>query len=178
MLEIEVKIKVGDIKPLREKLLSLGARVVRERYQEENILYDFPSKSLLQKREALRLRVIRRKAYLTFKGAPQKSRSFKIREEFESEIKNSRHLRKILKAVGMQPAFEYRKHRMLLRKDRVLISLDETSVGDFIELEGKRGDIIKLARSLGYARKDFITLSYVELIRRSAENMRKPDGGG
>ncbi len=48
----------------------------------------------------------------------------------------------------------------------------------FIELEGKRGDIIKLARSLGYSRKDFITRDYVELIREFEENLRKAGGSG
>ena len=86
MTEIEVKIRIEDVKAVREKLLGLGAVVARERHLEENVLFDFDPPSLHPARRALRLRMAGRRATLTFKGEPRKSRSFKVREEFETQV--------------------------------------------------------------------------------------------
>ncbi len=56
MVEIEVKIRINDIPALREKILTLGAKMEKERFFEENTLYDFRSKDLEKKQQALRLR--------------------------------------------------------------------------------------------------------------------------
>ncbi len=170
MIEIEVKIRIENLKETRQKLLDLGCLVDRDFYREWNVLYDFADSRLEKARQALRLRRIGRKAFLTFKGQPLKSRSFKIREEYESEVKNFRHIKKILQKLGLRPVFEYRKKRMLLRKDRVKICLDETEAGNFIELEGKRSDLVRLAARLGYSRKDFIKLDYVQMIKEKRQS--------
>ena len=168
MLEIEVKLRVGDAAEARRKLLALGARLVRERALEENILFDVPGGGLAAKGQALRLRIVGRKAFLTFKGAPRKSRSFKVREEFETEVRNGKSMKRILAALGFREAFAYRKHRTWLRTNRLAVTLDETAVGIFIELEGERHEITRFARSLGYKRTEFITRSYVAMIVEAA----------
>ncbi|MDD8019889.1 MAG: class IV adenylate cyclase [Acidobacteriota bacterium] len=164
MIEIEVKIRVPDLKTARQKLLELGGQVVRDFYREWNAFYDFQDGRLTSRQEALRLRQAGKKAFITYKGRPQKSRSFKIREELESEIKNIKDFKKILKKLGLRPVFEYRKKRMLLRFERVKVTLDESEAGCFLELEGKRSDIVRLAQKLGYSRQDFIKLDYVQMI--------------
>lgn len=168
MVEIEVKIRIIDIKNIGEKILQLGAKLEKERFYEENTLYDFPSKILYKKRQALRLRKMNKKSFLTFKGPPQKSRKFKIREEYETEVKNEKQLRKILKSLGFIPVFNYGKHRTVYRKKILKISLDETSIGNFIELEGKRGEIVKFATALGVSKKEFIKQDYIQLIRKES----------
>jgi adenylate cyclase class 2 len=169
MIETEVKIRVRDVKAVRDKLLALGAVPARGRVLEENVLYDFPDGRLEAGRRALRLRKWGKRATLTFKGSPQKSRSFKVREEFETAVANAGQLRKVLKALGFRPAFSYRKHRTQFRRGRLTICLDETTAGDFLELEGKRHEIARFARSLGYTRADFIQSDYVALIRQERE---------
>ncbi len=164
MVEIEVKIRIDDPAAAREKILALGAAVHRERHREENTLYESPGGDLRKRGQALRVRVSGRKALLTFKGTTRKSRSFKVREEFETEVKKPRELARILKALGLGPAFTYAKHRTLFKKRRLTICLDETRVGAFIELEGERHEIVKFARSLGFSRKDFLTSSYADLL--------------
>jgi len=131
---------------------------------EDNSLYDFRDGRLRTARQAIRLRKSGKRATLTFKGAPQKSRSFKVREEFETGVSDAGQLRKVLKAIGLVPSFSYRKHRTVLRQGRLVICLDETPVGDFLELEGKRHEITRFARRLGFGRADFIRADYVELI--------------
>ncbi len=169
MVEIEVKIRIDNIKNLREKILKLGAKLEKERFYEENTLYDFPSKPLYKKRQALRLRRMNKKSFLTFKGPPQKSRKFKIREEYETEVKNEKQLRKILKSLGFMPIFNYEKHRTVYRKKNLKISLDEMSIGNFIELEGQREEIVKFAEALGVSKKEFIKLDYIQLIKKESE---------
>jgi len=169
MTEVEVKVRVADLKAVREKLLALGAVVSRERHAEANALYDFVGGELRSRRQALRVREAGKRASLTFKGEPRKSRSFKVREEFETQVRDPKALRKILRALGLKETFTYAKRRTVLRKGRLTIALDETAVGDFVELEGERHEIVRLARSLGFKRADFITSSYVELIGRAGE---------
>lgn len=168
MVEIEVKIRVDEIKNLAEKILELGAKLEKERFFEENTLFDFPSKTLYKKRQALRLRRMNKKSFLTFKGPPKKSRKFKIREEYESEVKNEKQLRKILKSLGFIPVFNYEKHRTVYRKKGLKISLDETSIGNFVELEGEREKIVKFANALGVSKKEFIKLDYIQLIKKES----------
>ncbi|MFB0565815.1 MAG: class IV adenylate cyclase [Candidatus Aminicenantaceae bacterium] len=169
MLEIEVKIRVKDLNPYREKLLNLGAILVSERFYEENILYDFPSQTLYKKRQALRVRKIGKKAFLTFKGAPQKSRKFKIRKEYETEIKNQKQVRKILKYMGLVPVFDYQKYRTVFKKGNLKICLDETPVGNFIEMEGERNEIVRFAQALDFSKDEYIKLDYIELIKKERE---------
>ncbi|MBM3305198.1 MAG: class IV adenylate cyclase [Candidatus Aminicenantes bacterium] len=168
MTEIEVKIRIEDPRAMRVKLLGLGAVLARERHLETNVLYDFPDGALRRGRRALRLRATGKRATLTFKGAPQGSRSFKVREEFETQVHDPRQARKILEALGLRPAFTYRKHRTVFRKGRLAVCLDETSAGVFLELEGKRHEIVRFARALGYGRADFLKTDYVELIGQAA----------
>lgn len=172
MTEIEVKIRIGDVRAVRDKLLALGAVLARDRAIEDSVLYDFPSGALAAGRRALRLRRSGRRTTLTFKGSPRKSRSFKVREEFETGATDAGQLRKILKALGLQPTVSYSKHRTQFRRGRLNICLDETSAGAFLELEGERHEIVRFAGSLGFGRADFIRADYVEIL--GLDKKRKP----
>ncbi len=167
MIETEVKIRIKDIDSAVKRIIQQGASLEKERYLEENTLYDFSAQLLYKKRQALRLRRINKKTFLAFKGAPQKSRKFKIREEYETEVKNEREFKKILKSVGLSPTFQYKKYRRAFRKKRLKICLDETPAGNFLELEGKREDIVKTAKALGFSKKEFIKSDYIQLIKEA-----------
>lgn len=164
MTEIEVKIRIENKDKIVEKILDLGAELVKDRYWEENILYDYPSKILQREKRALRLRIENKKAYLTFKGPPQKSRKFKIRKEYETEVKNAKQTKKILRELGFTPAFSYDKYRTIYRIKKLKICLDETKIGNFIELEGEQTQIVRGAKSLGFDKKGFIKQDYVQLL--------------
>jgi predicted adenylyl cyclase CyaB len=169
MVEIEVKIRINDISAIGEKILNLGTSVEKQRFLEENTLYDFRSKELERKQQALRLRKINKKILLTFKGPPQKSRRFKIREEYETEVRNEKQLKKILKSLGLQPAFSYQKFRTIYRKKNLKVCLDETHIGNFMELEGERNEIVKFAKALGLSKNKFIKLDYIQLMKKEGE---------
>ncbi len=168
MVEIEVKIKINAVSPIKEKIINSGAKLEKDRYYEENTLFDFPDHSLLKKSEALRLRTINKKYYLTYKGAPQRSRKFKIRKEYETEIKNGKQFKKILKSLNLVPVFQYNKHRTVYKSKNLKIFLDELSIGNFLELEGNQSDIVRFAKSLNLSKKDFIKTDYIQLLKKNS----------
>jgi len=167
MIETEMKVRVADLAALRTRLLAMGAVVAQERHREENILYDFRDKRLTGKREALRVRRIGRKTFLTFKGAPEKSRRFKIRTEYETEARNGRQLIRILQALDLAETVRYEKFRTVLRQGNLKICLDETKAGNFAEFEGEREKIVRIARTLDMPQADWIRKSYLTLLREA-----------
>ena len=165
MLEIEIKIKIDDLQSTKNKILTSGASLYRDRHFEKNSLYDFPKRDLYSKNQALRLRKINKKTFLTFKGTEKKSRKFKIREEYETEIKNERQIIKILKSLGLKTIFSYEKYRTVFLYKKLKICLDELSIGNYLELEGQQSDIVRFARLLGYSKKDFIKSDYIQMLK-------------
>ena len=164
MLEIEIKVRVADLAALRRTLLERGAALVRERHREDNVLYDTRSGTLKSARRALRLRTAGSRTVLTLKGAPLASRRFKIRPEYETVVRDAGSTRKILRALGLSPAFRYAKQRTELRLGRVKICLDELAAGTFVELEGERQHIVKLARQLDFSPRHWIRQDYIEIL--------------
>lgn len=173
MVEIEIKIRVDDINSFKEKILNQDARLEKERYSEENTLFDFLTQALTKKRQALRLRIADKKNFLTFKGPPEKSRKFKIRTEYETEVKNEKQTKKILKSLGFMPVFTYTKFRTVYRKKHLKICLDETPIGNFLELEGERNEIVKFTKALGISKKEFIKLDYIQLMKKAKRGNSK-----
>lgn len=165
MLEIEIKIKIDDLQSTKNKILTSGASLYRDRHFEKNSLYDFPKRDLYSKNQALRLRKINNKIFLTFKGTEKKSRKFKIRDEYETEIKNERQIIKILKSLGLKTVFSYEKYRTVFLYKKLKICLDELSIGNYLELEGQQSDIVRFARLLGYSKKDFIKSDYIQMLK-------------
>ncbi len=169
MVEIEVKVRVKDAAAMRQAILQSGALLDRERYPEENTLFDLPPRVLTAKKCALRLRRSGRKIFLTFKGAPQKSRRFKVREEHETEVRNEKALRRILHGLGFVEVFRYEKSRTTFRRGRLRIALDETAAGVFCEFEGERSDIARFARTLGFSSAEMIKQDYVEILQQQGK---------
>jgi len=166
--EVEIKIRIPGVDATAAKLRELGAVPVKPRHAEDNILYDFPSGDLRRRREALRVRVVGKKCFLTFKGQPQRSRRFKVREEHQTEVRSAAALGRILKSLGLRTAARYGKFRTVFRLGHLTVCLDELSCGAFLELEGKRSDIVKAARALGFGPADFIRADYLELLAEAA----------
>ncbi len=137
-LEIEIKLRVTDVRALRRRLMQLRARVVTARTYESNTLYDTPKKDLARRGQLIRIRteqpssttarknrMLPPKALLTYKGPPPKSgmtirqanderRSksrYKVREEIEIAVSDGEQMRRILGALGLCPLFRYEKFR-------------------------------------------------------------------
>ena len=125
---------------------------------------------------------------LTYKGAALPEGPFKSREEIETGIADGPAMLEILGRLGMRVWFRYQKYREEWRVESeaegLLVSIDETPVGSFAELEGAEGAIRRLAGALGHGEHDFIRDSYYTLHVRacaergeSAGHMLFPAGG-
>lgn len=177
MNEQEIKLRVRDLNEMREKLHKLGAIVHKARHFEENSLLDTSDQSLRKNRNALRVRIVHNKGLLTFKGPADTSAGIKSREEIECPVSDSQKLLQILARLGYAPIFRYEKYRTVYHITGVKMDfcLDETPIGNFLELEGEPAGIHDFAGKLGYTTEDYITLSYAALyFQWAAENGIQP----
>jgi len=58
----------------------------------------------------------------------------------------------------------------------LLVELDETPVGNFVELEGPAEAIDKAAEALGYTRKDYLVKNYLALYAEDCRRRGVPPG--
>jgi adenylate cyclase class IV len=66
--ETEIKLRLASVEAARDSLRRIGARRVRERHFEDNVLFDDARGSLRASGTVLRLRRTPHGAVLTFKG--------------------------------------------------------------------------------------------------------------
>jgi adenylate cyclase class 2 len=162
--EIEIKLKMDASRTrIAARLRSMGATLYRARHFEDNQILDYPSGKLHRSGSLLRIRRIGRGATLTYKGPRHIVRGAKSRVEMETEVSEGATLLKVLERIGLRQVFRYQKHRTVYRCESVLIALDETPVGNYIEVEGSPAGIVRIARRLGFRREDFDSRSYYEL---------------
>jgi adenylate cyclase class 2 len=163
------------------------------RVHELNVIFDTPEGGLAKHGQLLRIRTEtpeakseRRKpgtgerALLTFKRPPGERasasggageyRRHKVREEMEVEIGDPSVLTDIFEGLGMRGWFRYEKYRTTFRLPAsrkwakgLLIELDETPIGTFVELEGPPAAIDRAAEELGYSRRDYVLKNYLVL---------------
>lgn len=168
--EIEVKLKVFAPTALKRRLKELGFAVAHRRHYEGNDVFDFSDLRLRRACALLRLRTEGRRHIVTFKGTPRPSARYKVRREIEAEVEDGALLRNIFEALGLRRVFRYEKYRTAYAaKSRgktagsPALLYDETPIGNYLELEGPKKWIDKVARQLGYSQKDYITASYATL---------------
>src|SRR6266436_9715092 len=163
------------------------------RVHEWNVIFDTPEGGLAKHGQLLRIRTetpaseskqskpaSRLRTLLTFKrpfmdgssfsGSSQGNHRHKVREEFELEVTDASVLTKIFEGLGMRGWFRYEKYRTAFRLPAasawakgLLIELDETPIGTFVELEGPPQAIDQAAQELGFAQRDYIVRNYLAL---------------
>ena len=100
----------------------------------------------------------------------QENGRHKVREEIELEVADATILAAVFEGLGLRGWFRYEKHRTTFRlptaarwaKD-LLIELDETPIGTFVELEGPPAAIDRAAHELGFSPQDYILQNYLAL---------------
>ncbi len=171
--EIEIKLEVRNPRVLKRRVAELGFHPVKARHFESNYMFDFPDLRLRKARCLLRLRFVDRHGILTLKGVPLRTSRYKVRPEFEAVIKDGQRLRDILESLGLRETFRYEKYRTVYaarrkskKTESPVLVYDETPIGNYVELEGSKRWIDKVARQLGYGREDYIPASYGKLYRQ------------
>jgi len=170
--EVEIKLPVSDITALLRSLRHLRA-VSRGRVFERNALYDTPLSDFRRRGRLLRLRIETpapfwgarggsRRALLTAKAPVPSSATSRYKQRLEREmaVVPRRRWTEILRSLGLRPTFRYEKYRTAFRLPGLNLDLDETPVGNFLELEGAPSAIDRVARTLGFSPRDYIRGTY------------------
>lgn len=165
LIETEVKIAVGPPDSIRDLLSSHGFRQCVPRQFEANTLYDTPDARLRQDSMLLRIREVGGHCILTWKG-PCHPSAHKSRPELETSAESASKLGRIFTEIGFQPTFRYEKFRTEYKNSSDapgVVTLDETPIGNFLELEGPGDWIDTTANALGFTPQDYILESYGRL---------------
>ena len=164
-VETEIKIPVGDLDVVREALARERATAVHPRAREVNLLLDTDDGRLQGAGTVLRLRRYGRRHILTFKGPAVYRGPVKERPEYEVEIEDAEMMLEILDQLGLQVVARYEKDREMWLVDEILVVLDHTPMGDFVEVEGPRERLPAAVRSLGLDPSTAVRDSYPSLWR-------------
>ncbi len=163
--EVEVKIPLADRAGVQKRLDAAGFKVSVPRQFESNALYDTNDQSLRQKGMLFRLRELGDEAVLTWKGLGQPG-VHKSRPELETSVGSAETFRRILEQLGYALQFRYEKYRVEYVdgiNQKGVVTVDETPIGDFLEIEGPAEWIDSTAVGLGFSEKDYIVDSYGKL---------------
>jgi adenylate cyclase, class 2 len=91
----------------------------------------------------------------------------KVREEIETAVDEPERLIELFERLGYHRSFRYQKYRtdycVALDGRELKVVLDETPMGDFIEIEGDESSVLKALDGAGFSANDIIRESYPEL---------------
>ena len=190
--EIEIKLRIGDLREILGRLSELGV-VPHGRVLEQNTLFDTRDSSFWRRGRLLRLRTQTpapgngsrggpRTTILTAKAPPSRGRlsslkKMRYKERLESELTVGTRVRwpRALGELGFRAGFRYEKYRTSFRLGALHLDLDETPVGVFLELEGAPSAIRRTALALGFAPEEHIRATYWDLYAADCRRFkRKP----
>lgn len=158
-IEREVKLRFGSADEARDAVLATGAVPLLGRRLQDDALFDTADDDLKVRRSALRLRRDNGKARLTFKG-PVQPDAMKVREELETVVADGDVVQRVFEELGLHVWFRYQKYREEFSHQDVIVAIDETPVGVFVELEGSERGITEMTAALGRSPADYILQSY------------------
>jgi adenylate cyclase class 2 len=162
MIEQEVKLAFDGLEAARLAVTAAGGRLMVPRRLIEDRLFDTPDGRLGRADKTCRLRREPGRAFLTFKG-PLLPGHVKSREETETPVADADAIERILVALGLEPAFRSEKYREEYVLDEATVTVDETPIGIFVEIEATPTLIDRVAHRLGRAPADYRLESYPRL---------------
>ena len=161
-VEREVKLRFESAVAAKQALAELGATPLRERRLQDDVILDTDDGRLQRSGCALRVRRDGDRAAITWKG-PVIAGPMKTREEIETAVGLADDARRILASLGFVPRFRYQKYREELSLEGLVVAIDETPIGTFVELEGEEASIAAAAVRLGRGPADYVLASYRSL---------------
>src|SRR4051794_30241253 len=167
-VEREIKLRYDSVESARAAVLAAGATPLFGRRLQEDALLDTDDESLRRRRCVLRVRLENGNSRLTFKGPVQPS-VMKLRDELETIVGDGVLLLRVFEELGFHVWFRYEKYREEFSHEEVIVAIDETPVGVFVEIEGSESGISSMARALGRRPDDYILDSYRGLFLQHRE---------
>ena len=163
MLEIEVKLAIGSSAPEIRLLEKIGAVLRHARCLEDNVLLDVREGRLLGRGAMLRIRKYGEMSTLAFKEPSDGPVGYKVRREIETAVSSADLLQEVLEAAGFRRIWRYMKYRTVFAHGSMNVFVDETPIGNYLELEGPPGEIDALAVLLGRTPSQYIAASYRQI---------------
>ena len=167
-LEREIKLRFDGPASARAAVVAAGAVPLRPRRMQSDALFDTEEGILSARRQVLRVRVEEGHSFVTFKS-PAPHPTMKLREELETGVADGGLLVAILERSGFRIWFRYEKYREEYSLGDVVVAIDETPIGTFVELEGSDHGIAAAASGLDRRPADYILESYRSLFVRFCE---------
>jgi adenylate cyclase class 2 len=164
-IEHEVKLVFPDLASARHAVAMAGGHLRTPRRLLDDALFDRADGTLRRSRTALRIRRDGDHGVLTWKG-PVQPGPVKSREEIETAVEDPDALQTVIEALGFHPVFRSQKFREDYGLDALTITVDDTPMGVFVEIEGPPEDIPSVTGRLGLTPADFVLESYATLWRR------------
>ena len=169
-LEREIKLRFGSVEEARDAVLATGATPLYGRRLQEDALLDTDDEGLRRRRCVLRVRMENGKSRLTYKGPVQPS-IMKVREELETVVGDGELLLRVFGELGLHVWFRYEKYREEFSHEDVIVAIDETPVGVFVEIEGSEQGIAEMTAALGRTPADYIIDSYRALFLQHRDRL-------
>jgi adenylate cyclase, class 2 len=168
ILEREIKLRFNTADEAKEAVIAAGATSLYGRRLQEDALLDTDDEQLRRQRCVLRVRMENGKSRLTWKGPVQPS-IMKVREELETVVGDGEVLLRVFAELGLHVWFRYEKYREEFSHEDVIVAIDETPVGVFVEIEGTENGIAQMTAALGRTPDDYIVDSYRSLFLQHRE---------
>ncbi|MFA5347538.1 MAG: class IV adenylate cyclase [Methanoregula sp.] len=171
MLEIELKVRVPSLDPVRCQLDARNARFLG-RIHEHDVYYNAPHRDFGVTDEAVRVRYTDNHAVITYKGVKMGASGFKAREELNTAVESGEVFEAILDRLGFTRTAEVNKWRENYQLGKTAVSLDMVEqLGTFVEIEimAERddnitsGEIKKVSKEIGVEGEPILA-SYLELV--------------
>jgi len=177
MLEIELKVSVPLLDPVRDHLVRRHARSLG-RVHEHDRYYNAPHRDFAVTDEAVRVRYTDDHAVVTYKGPKLLKFGLKAREELNFAVESGDAFETMLARLGFTLTTNVNKWRETYSLDGATISLDTVEeLGTFVEIEviteneidNPTDRITLLAKEIGVTGEPILE-SYLELLltKRSA----------
>jgi adenylate cyclase, class 2 len=174
-LEREIKLRFESPEAARAAVAASGATPLRPRRLQSDVLFDNEQRMLSARSQVLRVRIEAGHSYVTFKS-PAEHPTLKLREEIETGVEDGQRLVAIFLRSGFRIWFRYQKYREEFALGDVIIAVDETPVGTFVEIEGSDRGIVAAVEALGRGPADYIVDSYRALFVRHCSEQGVPVG--
>jgi adenylate cyclase class 2 len=162
-LEREIKLRFDGPQEARAAVIAAGGTLLHGRRLQDDCLLDTPDGFLRQRGSVLRVRQESGTSLLTFKGPVQPS-VMKLREELETAVGDGTLMLRVLEELGFRVWFRYQKYREEFALEDidvdVIIAVDETPVGTYVEIEGGERGIATATGALGREAADYLLDSY------------------
>jgi adenylate cyclase class 2 len=171
MLEVELKVQIPLLDPVRGQLVRKGAQF-EKKVHEHDIFYNAPHRDFGITDEAVRVRYTGDHAVVTYKGPKLKTFGLKAREELNTAVESGEVFEAMLLRLGFTRTIEVNKWRENYRLGTAVVSLDTVDgLGTFAEIEvmaeneadNPTEQIERIAREIG-VNGEPILASYLELL--------------